>query len=150
MNEFQISEISSRYMRAVGKYYIMHSNLGTGLLGFDGETVHLRVSAGKGWIKDPATTAIELANSWVRFNPELNAATKFVVELETQNAFKAPPFQQGPESPLFAFDLANRTVIDLTNPPEPGSEPFVAKLTISGSLDAQLPPYQLAPPVGSN
>lgn len=150
MDQSQIKEISNRWLHAVGKYYLMFANLASRLRAFDGETVFLTVFVRKGWRKDPVSTAIDLANSWVRYNPELMTAKRYVVELEIDEAFKAPPIEPSVFRPLMAYKTEASKVVDLVNPLEPTNVEQKAKLTISGSLEFFLPEYQLVSKAENN
>ena len=74
-----LSAINDRHMHAIDKMYRMFAGLSSHLLAYEEGTLTLQVHHSKRWPKDPVTTAQQLAESWIRFNPELKEAHTYMV-----------------------------------------------------------------------
>lgn len=77
-----LSELNTRHAHAVDKHYRMWAGLSSHLLSYQDGIITLQIHHTDRWPKSPEVTARQLANSWRRFNPELQNAHGYRVYIQ--------------------------------------------------------------------
>ena len=81
MEKELINQINERHAKNVDKWFRMFHNFGSELLDYREETIHIKIDKCRAarWNKDDETTALQFAESYRKFEPELRHAKRFHV-----------------------------------------------------------------------
>jgi hypothetical protein len=79
LTKSQVSELSSRHIRGVDKWYRMFAGCASTLVRYENGIIYLNVENTEKYLLSDYETAVKFVRSWVNFNKELAHARGFIV-----------------------------------------------------------------------
>lgn len=88
LSKQEVSEINSKHLHSVDKFYRMHAGVGSKLLSVKNDTLTLEIDVNDKWLakKTLEQTSIQFLKSWKDFNKELQKCNYYIV-----NIYKSSP-----------------------------------------------------------